>query len=290
MKNLKLYAKKKVYRVKHFDDDVVCSAKNANLIAYCQSKGIALKREGKEFVLISHDSVYISANEPHKWYTHSSEQGGLAIDFCVKFLGMTFVQAVRELTSELPNVEIEETKHIELNVSTDQKRVIAYLSKKRGLEYKLITKLIQQGFLRQDKNGNCVFYIYDFNNNKVGAELHGTGDTRFKGQTPEQKGYGFTLSLGEVNQIAYFESAIDLLSFHQLYPKKNNVLLVSMGGLKTMVLQNYMDKYKNAEHILCVDNDENGRQFTLEHQLKFVHAKGSKDWNEQLLKHIHLQI
>ena len=68
------------------------------------------------------------------------------------------------------------------------------------------------------------------------------------------------------------------------------VVKLSMGGLKTMVLQNYMDKYKNAEHILCVDNDENGRQFTLEHQLKFVHAKGSKDWNEQLLKHTHLQI
>ena len=270
--------------MKHFDDVVVYKARNANLKAYCESKGIALKREGKEFVLLAYDSVYISAKEPHKWYRHSQEQVGLAIDYCMKFLQMTFVQAVKELTSELPNVEIEETKHIELNVSTDQKRVIAYLSKKRGLEYKLVTDLIRQGLLRQDTNGNCVFYIYDFSNNKVGAELHGTGDTRFKGQTSEQKGYGFTLSLGEVNQIAYFESAIDLLSFHQLYPKKNNVLLVSMGGLKTMVLQNYMDKYKNAEHILCVDNDENGRQFTLEHQLKFVHAKGSKDWNEQLLK------
>jgi len=206
--------------VKHFDDVVVYKAKNANLIAYCESKGIALKREGKEFVLLAYDSVYISAKEPHKWYRHSQEQGGLAIDFCMKFLQMTFVQAVKELTSELPNVEIEETKHIELNVSTDQKRVIAYLSKKRGLEYKLVTDLIRQGLLRQDTNGNCVFYIYDFSNNKVGAELHGTGDTRFKGQTSEQKGYGFTLSLGEVNQIAYFESAIDLLSFHQLYPKK----------------------------------------------------------------------
>jgi len=276
--------------VKHFDDAVVCSAKNANLIAYCQSKGIALKREGKEFVLISHDSVYISANEPHKWYRHSSEQGGLAIDFCMKFLGMTFVQAVRELTGELPSIEIEETKHIELDVSTNQKRVIAYLSKKRGLEYKSITQLIQQGFLRQDKNGNCVFYIYDFSNNKVGAELHGTGDTRFKGLSSEQKGFGFNLCLGQVKQVAYFESAIDLLSFHQLYPQKSDVLLVSMGGLKTMVLQNYMDKYKNAEHILCVDNDENGRQFALEHQLKFVHAKGCKDWNEQLLEHTPLQI
>ena len=269
--------------MKQFDDDVVCSAKNANLIAYCQSKGIALKREGKEFVLLSHDSVYISANEPHKWYRHSSEQGGLAIDFCVKFLGMTFVQAVRELTGELPNVEIEETKHIELDVSTNQKRVIAYLSKKRGLEYKLVTKLIQQGLLRQDKNGNCVFYIYDFMNNKVGAELHGTGDTRFKGLSSEQKGFGFTLSLGQVKQVAYFESSIDLLSFHQLYPKKNDVLLVSMSGLKSVVLQNYMDKFKDAEHILCIDNDEKGRQFALEHELKFVHS-AFKDWNEQLIK------
>ena len=289
MKNLNLYAKKKVYRVKHFDDAVVYNAKNANLIAYCQSKGIALKREGKEFVLISHDSVYISANEPHKWYRHSSEQGGLAIDFCMKFLGMTFVQSVKELTGELPSIEIEETKHIELDVSTNQKRVIAYLSKKRGLEYKLITKLIQQGFLRQDKNGNCVFYIYDFNNNKVGAELHGTGDTRFKGLSSEQKGFGFTLCLGQVKQVAYFESAIDLLSFHQLYPQKNDVLLVSMSGLKSVVLQNYIDQYKDAEHILCIDNDEKGRQFALEHELKFVPAD-CKDWNEQLLKHIHLQI
>ena len=52
--------------MKHFDNDVVYKAKNANLIAYCESKGIALKREGREFVLLEHDSVYISANEPDR--------------------------------------------------------------------------------------------------------------------------------------------------------------------------------------------------------------------------------
>lgn len=263
---------------------LINKATYVNLVSYCQYKGIELKREGKEYVIKDNDSIYISADEPYKWYRHSQEQGGKAIDFCVKYLGLNFTMAVKELTGAiLPQLEIAPTQHFEINTTIDQKRVIAYLSKKRSLDYKLITRLIKDGKLKQDTNGNCIFLISDLNGNKVGAELHGTGDTKFKGQSSEQQGYGFVLQIGKIKQVAYFESAIDLLSFHQLYPQKSDVLLVSMGGLKSAVLSNYKACYPNAEHILCVDNDERGQAFTSKQAIRFIYPTPYKDWNEKLI-------
>lgn len=271
--------------------ELIDKAKYTNLVAYCQSKGIALKREGREYVLKEYDSLYISATEPWKWYRHSVTDGGKAIDFCTKFLGMDFRTAVAELTqTALPEVSIEPTKYYQPNMATNQKRVIAYLAKKRGLEYKIIVDLIRKGKIREDERGNCVCLIKDFQGNNIGAELHGTGDSRYKGQVQPQDGFGFTLQVGQsVDKVAFFESAIDLVSFYQLYKdsyisKGIGLLLVSMGGLKSAIIANYKEHYTQAEYVLCVDNDERGKAFAAETKIKAVYPPQGKDWNEYLLQ------
>lgn len=266
---------------------LIDQAAHANLISFCQAKGIALKREQKEYVLVDHDSLYISAECPWKWYRHSTGEGGKAIDFCTKFLGMKFSAAVQELTStSLPEVKIPPAQYYQPNIATDTKRVMGYLCKQRGLNYELIAELVRNGKLRQDTNGNCVFQIFDFEGNKVGAELHGScSNIRFKGQATPQNGFGFSLAVGdEIDTLAFFESAIDLVSFRQLFPKIDNALLVSMGGLKTSVLLNYAEHYPQAKIFLCVDRDERGRQFVKEQgKYKQLVPEQGKDWNEYLL-------
>lgn len=269
--------------------ELINQASHTNLILFCESRSIPLKREGKEYVLKNNDSLYISSAEPYKWYRHSTGQGGKAIDFCVKFLCMTFKEAVQELTScplsDIINPETHETSYM-LELCSDQKRVIAYLSQKRHIDYQIIIEFVQTGSLAQDVHGNCVFFIKDFNGFQVGAELHGTGDQRFKGQASRQNGFGFTFQLGDtVHTLAFFESAIDLISFYQIYHGRiRNALLVSMGGLKSSVIENYLSYYPLLQVVLCVDNDDKGRSFARQYRKNgFRHVMTDcKDWNEKL--------
>lgn len=269
---------------------MIDKAAHANLIAYCQSHGIELKREGKEFIIKDNDSIYISINQPWLWYRHSTGEGGKAVDFAMKYLGMPFRDAVFEMLGKLPDVDIEPSSNVAYkpDYHTDQKRVIAYLCKRRRLDYSIVTSLIRENKLRQDTHGNCSFIIRDRSGKEIAAELHGTGDTRFKGQATEQQGYGFEIAVGAVVEwVVYTESAIDLVSLYQLYKGRlNNTLLVSMGGLKAAVVENYRSLYPNAKHCLAVDNDERGNKFAAESYPNFVRkipVEPFKDWNAQLL-------
>lgn len=274
-------------------ESMIDKASHANLIAYCQSHGIELKKIGKEYVVKEHDSIYISSKEPWKWYRHSTDEGGKAIDFAVKFLGMPFRTAVFEMLGRLPeaDTDIVPTTSYKPELANNQKRVIAYLCQKRKIEYGLVTKLIREGKLRQDTHGNCMFLIRDRNGRTVSAELHGTGDTRFKGQTSEQEGYGFEFPIGDtVKWVIYTESAIDLISLYQMYKEQlKDVLLVSMGGLKSVIIESYKKTYPEARHCLAVDNDERGNQFAHESYpdlTRKVPRSPFKDWNEQLVNQI----
>lgn len=261
-------------------DGMTYKADRQSLVSYCHAHGIELKREGNEFVMVEHDSVYISAKEPYKWYRHSTGQGGYAIRFLRDVLDIPFREAVFQLLEGLPEVEIQPASVIRYtpDYHTDQKRVIAYLCKTRGIDYDLVTELIRDGKLRQDTRGNCAFISANT------IELHGTGDTRFKGQVNEQNGYGFELTVGErVESVIYAESAIDLLSLYQLYKGSlRDALLVSMGGLKSSVVANYQSLYPDARHCLAVDNDEKGLEFAKELNLPHRKPDIGKDWNEQL--------
>lgn len=264
--------------------ELINQASYTNLISFCNAKSIPLKREGKEYVLKDNNSLYISSSEPYKWYRHSTGQGGKAIDFCMKFLGMTFQQSVYELTGCSPSDYHPDTyAPYRLELCSNQKRVIAYLSHKRCIDYQILKYLIHNGILAQDTHGNCVFIIRDFNGFQVSAELHGTGYQRFKGQANRQDGFGFTLLIGgRVQTLAFFESAIDLVSFYQIYYGKiRNALLVSMGGLKSSVIENYQKRYPTAQVVLCVDNDNSGKNFARQYGFSHI-ITDCKDWNEKL--------
>jgi len=56
-----------------------------------------------------------------------------------------------------------------------------------------------------------------------------------------------------------FESAIDMMSFMHLHPNAENCEFVSMGGLKPSAVNTLLQR--NLKVVLCVDNDEAGKNF-----------------------------
>lgn len=265
-------------------------AAHTDLISFCAFRGLEVVKEGREYFLKDYDSLYISAVQPWKWYRHSIGEGGKAIDFCVKFLGMSFQQAVSELLSfagrspELPEREPERVAFS--SAAPDARRVIAYLCKKRGVDYNIVKDLLQSGKLYQDERGNCVFSVYDFDGNQIDGEIHGTGDIRFKSRISCSQQFGFTLRSfdGCVRTLCFFESAIDLISFYQIYQGRiKNFLLVSMGGLKPAILYQYSDYYRMADVFLFVDNCKSGEDFAQRMHFSLKVPPVGKDWNEYLL-------
>ena len=142
-------------------------ARRVDLVAYLIAKGENLKRVGKNFTIEEHDSLYIKSNM-FVWY--SRNQKGNPIDFLMCYYNMPFQQAVEELTgTPLNDVQIPSYKPPEPHIRADnEKRVLGYLCKKRGLKNSLIFDLIKQGKLYKDTNYNCNFVITDWQDNFVG--------------------------------------------------------------------------------------------------------------------------
>ena len=262
-------------------------ARRADLVAYLIAKGEDLKRVGKNFTIEKHDSLYIKSNM-FVWY--SRNQKGNPIDFLMCYYNMPFQQAVEELTSTMLNdVQIPSYEPSEPSVRADnEKRILGYLCKKRCLESRIIFSLIKQEKLYQDTNGNCNFVITDWDEQPIGEEIVGTGDTRFK-LISTHSGYGFHTIYGDPSDILYFESAIDLLSCYQIYQDKfTHHLFVSMGGLNSSVVHELHRLKPNLKHWLCVDNDTAGINFIaqMKQEIRELHTfqppKTYKDWNEYL--------
>lgn len=272
------------------EQELIKQARQTNLVAYLLNRGEPLKRIGKNYTHKNHDSLFIKDNM-FIWY--SQQKQGNSIDFLMLYYGMKFNEAVKELTGTiLPKIQqsgmVYKTPQATQRAS-NEKRVIAYLCKKRGLKNSLIFALIKQGKLYQDTKGNCNFIICDWNKQPIGAEIVGTTDIRYK-QITIHSGYGFHIIIGQPKKALYFESAIDLLSCYQMFQHKfTEHILVSLGGLNNSVIMELQDNNPTLEHWLCVDNDQAGNNFITEirQHINDIHIfrppKNFKDWNEWLL-------
>ena len=161
--------------------------------------------------------------------------------------------------------------------NVDHRRVFAYL-RKRGIAPQVIGR---------DQSGAPVF-----------ANQRGTYDrngSSFKGDVPgSNKDIAFRLRCDPGNDVVLvFEAPIDLMSLCTLHRKvtSNAVALCGLyeGGLRTYL----RDNPHIRRIILCLDNDEHGRQaaqklremFCVEgYEVSQQLPPQGKDWNEYLLQ------
>ena len=274
-----------------------------NLPDFLRSQGFSLKQVGREYILQEHDSLHIKNNkagEVGKWFRFSENKGGSNIQFVQEFMGLDFISAVELLSNEkaipfhshsISKAEPPKNREITLHESTDLSRTMHYLHNGRGLSIASLEKLTAEGRLSQEgKTGNAVFKIFDENGLLVGAEKVGTSNVRFKSfDKGAADGYGFEIVSGKPANTYFFESAIDAVSFADLYPERRDYRLVSMAGVKPSVVTETMKRYAiSPENIyICTDNDKAGNEFAEKliaryPAMKRVTPNGAKDWNDIL--------
>jgi len=307
---------------KQIPPETVQQIEAMSIIDLCHQYGIAVKKIGSEYRIVderivSDKKMSSLAVHENKFYRHSdSEQRGGVIQFYINYIKpelrsmsksdgfytacMDLIQATGQIIQQSDKSLCMERTEPETNISDKQtdfkpsepfaedcKRVIAYLCQTRMIDYQIIRPLLMQKLLRQDVRGNACFCRYD-NGSLTGIEKHGTNTMTTKSFRVTEGRKGFFLSIGEPETICIFESAIDLLSFLEMYRNRLKAhLLVSMGGLNGLALE-LRKQYPDARIFLCVDNDEAGNQFA--DKLKGMNmpkfqTKDVKDWNDLLKMH-----
>ncbi|MNW32584.1 hypothetical protein D3C74_95290 [compost metagenome] len=301
-------------------------AKQLDLLTYLQVyEPYELVRYSRNvYCTRTHDSLKISNG---KWFWWSRGIGGRsALDYLIKVKGLTFPEAVLELTGqdsiERPHRDIQydtvtpSSKEFELpERSNNNERVIAYLSK-RGIDRSVIDFCLASKRLYESRPyHNAVFVGFDQQGIPRYAAIRGTSKTRYMGEVGgSDKRYSFSIAAKEAGQSLHlFESAIDLLSYCTLEKLKGSdwrrMHLLSLGGISKpsmgkeqarspAALTQYLSVHPEIRRlVLHLDNDEPGRAassiihllYSPELAISDKTPRKGKDVNDMLVDYLYLR-
>lgn len=282
------------------------TARSVDLVAFLQERGYELKKIGDQYCLAEHDSLFIRGN---MWNWFSQGLGGNSLDFLIKYEGMTFVDAVRELIgkgsserSSPPAFNRSSTAYPERTEfqlpdrADNNRRVYGYLCSKRKISRRVLDAAISSGSVYQNAKGGVTFVGFDSAGEAKYAMSRSTYDSGKYETAGSSKRYGFTIPCEGSDSLAVFESAIDAMSHATLYPHLRTHRL-SLGGVSPMALEEFLANHPQIKYVnINLDNDERGLQAaeSLKKLLTdrfpdrykvYVHQppSGSKDWNEALV-------
>lgn len=278
------------------DNRVVLDARKADLEQYLKNKGEMLIKEGRQYRVKGHGGLFVSGNH---WYSHSLSKGGNAIDYLVLIEGINFKEALSILSTRYSMIPAEKRPQkaglVIPERNENDKRVMAYLMKFRGINADILLPLLKKGRIYEAKHThNCVFSGIDSNNQiRYIMQRSSNPNSSFKCETAgSDKRYSFSLC-GKSRSIYLFESPLDLLSY-ATYMKENPSPMhhmLSLGGVCTAALEYYLSYNSNICNIvLCLDRDDTGieacRKIYGDYSRGFsvdIDLPKMKDWNLQLL-------
>ncbi len=233
-----------------------------------------------------------------KWFDHEAKKGGGgAIDLIMHVQGLAFMNACNFLSSVSGSIDTvtytthtkETSKKATKPPQADNSKlslVTAYLTNKRHLNPNLVQWCIDRGMIYADLRANCVFR-YGAN----GSELRGTGDKQWRAFYGVKE-CGFILPAKDAQFIAVLESAIDALSFRQLF--KHDSIAVSIAGDGNHKIINQVIEIAKTKGLIILsafDNDKGG-DIANKSLLDCAYRHGvevrqrrpehGKDYNEQL--------
>lgn len=293
------------------------AAKQADIAAFLQSRGEKLKRSGSEYEWVDHH-ITLRGNQ---FYDHYGQRGGTAVDFVQEQYGLSYPEAVQLLlgiTNEfdrytdvirnegdplhwkyrvpdrLPHLE---SKPFKLPPAHDNmRRVYAYLIKQRCIDRDVLYHFAHRKLIYEDaKYHNAVFVGVDKDGHPRHAHKKSTSlnDSSFRAnQTGSEAAFSFH-HIGQSDTLYVFEAPIDMLSFISLYPKHwQQDSYISLCSVADHALFRQLDDHpKLRKIVLCLDNDEAGRQAMERITAKLAErgyddvsfllpAEPFKDWNE----------
>lgn len=278
--------------------DLIRQARSVSVEEYLKSKGETLTREGKQYRVKKHSGLVVSGN---KWYNHTLLKGGNTLDYLVEMEGMDFKKAVEELTrGGMCIIRCDKTpsnKTISIPVRNENdKRVMAYLVKTRGIKSDIIIPLLRQGRIYEaagthnlimtgvDEDGNVRYVMQR-------STLH-TSSLKFESEGSNKK-YSFSMK-GQSDILCAFESPLDLLSYMviQTEAMKTKPHMLSLGGVTDIAIDAYLARTPGIRKIVFgLDNDKAGHDayesFFEKYSMKgfkvYKHFPTRKDWNLEVL-------
>lgn len=292
-----------------FSQEEYENAKEVNLLDYLQKNGYKLKTKGREFCLEEHDSLCINP-EKNTWYWYSKNIGGSVIQFLQEYEGKTLVEAIYSLNNKSTSEYRAYTKYESVEIkkekgelilppkNEDNRRVQAYLTKTRGLDFEIVNSLIKQDVIYESADKHeVVFLSKDKEDNVKYASKRSTlTNSSFRQDiSNSNKEFGFK-TIGSSNKLFVFESPIDLISHCTLSKiqgkdwKVDN--RVSLGGVSDVALKKFLEENQHIEEIvLFLDNDTVGQEnsnkickkYGLDYKVSIFTSK-YKDLNETLIK------
>jgi len=262
----------------HFTEEQKQAAKNTDLAAFLQSRGEQVKRSGSEYEWVGHH-ITLRGNQ---FYDQYAQRGGAAVDFVQEQYGLSYPDAVQLLLGSdavtAPMMEYRQREHgrqpgsgrqpFELPPANDNmRRVYAYLIKQRCIDRDVIYHFAHLGLIYEDAQyHNAVFVGADKDGQPRHAHKKSTSinDSSYRGnQTGSEAAFSFH-HIGKNDTVYTFEAPIDMLSFISLYPKGwQEYSYATLCSVADHALFRLLEDNPHIRKvILCLDNDDAGRQAT----------------------------
>ncbi len=283
--------------------------------AFCQGYQYRSQASSRNSAVLRHDNgdkiVVTTDTDGHGIYfsVRDEADNGTIIDFIQNRNNLTLGEVRKELRNWRDEPRTRSSKFIPRDkpqpINSDLLKVIKAASgfrvayehpylEKRSIERATLTSARFVGTVAIDGRGNAIFPHYDQN----GLTGYSIKNTKFTGFSS-----GGTKALWKSNQqkgdlrLVITESAIDALSYHQLFSHENtNTRYIATGG----AISNYQREListamadmatKGGEIVIATDNDEIGNKlaktlFDVAPESSKVYRyvpKVGKDWNEVL--------
>lgn len=279
----------------------VKAARHADLYAFLvKYHDSNFKHEGDS--IRPKDNHSISIKKGYNGYKDfSNDETGNSVDYITKYMGYTFLDAVRALSGEPASVNplnmqqggIENVPpQFPAPVDGMYKNLFAFL-KNRSISAETIQILVKQKLLYQEKSRNNIVFI---NAERNFGEIRGTYTLgkAFHGIVPDSRhdGFWWFRTSKDASKCYICEAAIDAISLYELHKiqgKHEDAYYISIAGVAK---QPAIDRLKGSKYnlILAVDNDMAGQQCRDRNsELEYI-LPIKKDWNEDLqdLKNNHI--
>lgn len=284
-KPLEKVADKTVTNTLSVTKEMIQEAKQVSILDVANFHGYQVTQHAKkEYRLVDNKSVAIftDTNSFSDFAPNTTIKGGDSISFVQQVLGVTdFKEAVHLLNNpsfervERQTIQKEAFKYDATKESPTFHRARNYLVNERGINPRLVDRLHESGYLREDKRGNALFCWYD-KGQMVGCTEQGTvhsdqferGSWKGIQKNSPAASHGFNVKFGEPENLKFFEATVDALSYATLHPDKlKNTWLISMEGLNETKMLDYVKRsYEQVGSVpksisLGVDNDSAGLDF-----------------------------
>lgn len=270
-----------------------------------------LEIDGNQIRVAGYGGLMVTGN---MWNQRSTNKGGNALDFLQEIEKRSFKESIQRLLNQEHGYERITTSQreqrpkvpFELPERNETfKRVIAYLTKTRGLDAEIVLKEIKAGNLYEDKQyHNAVFVGKDQNNEPKWAQKRSTlsDHKMIYDQTGSDARFPFFYGNKHSNTVIVTESPIEALSYASLIKMHGNdpekTAILPLGGVHDTALQQYLRDNPHVKNIVTALNNDRatkpdeikGREASELIQKKYegkgiyvkqVFPKG-KDWNDDL--------